>query len=634
MYVMVEERKYYIFDGERHDMSLFGAFPDKGYLLIELLFDRDFIPDSADLVIHSDGMGSAEGERYFVHTLARSVGIDDKCVFKLTLSLEELSKKSNNGLYYYRYDVDFGSETVSYGGEEVTELVPQQEFGDRQLLIYDSTFKTPEFIKGGTMYHIFVDRFASSGKYPAKEGARINPDWENGIPEFARRRGDPIKNNEFFGGDLDGIADKIDYIASLGVTVIYLSPIFDSPSNHKYDTSDYMKVDPMFGGDGALARLLSVCKRRGICLILDGVFNHTGDDSIYFDRYGRYGHGAYSDPDSEYREWYTFRNYPDDYECWWNIKILPRVDSSNEKFREFIFGKRGVIEKYLNMGVSGIRLDVADELSDRFLDEMRLTLKKKDPESLIIGEVWEDASNKIAYSERRKYLSGSQLDSVMNYPLREGVIAFVRDGDYLLLKRVCETIYRHYPKCVSDSLMNFLGTHDTERIITVLAGAPDDGKSPEELSHMKLNEEEKLRGTKLVMCAWVLVGTCYGTPSVFYGDEAGLEGYHDPFCRKPFPWGRENGELESFFKRFGCFRKREDLFKEGYFRVLKATENVFITERFDDDESLITVVARNEPYHFDLSDDYVCVFDSDNTMTGRCDCETVMPFTAKIFKSK
>ena len=621
---MATERKYLTVNGERREMSLFGAFPDEGELLIEL--DFDIFPSSVRLVIHSDGLASSDGEKYREYRLEST----DGNTFFVTISLKELSELSSNGLLYYRYDVSSDDKDFSLGGEEVTELVDRGTYGDRQLLIYDKDFSTPSFFKGGTMYHIFVDRFASSGKYPPKEGAKINPDWENGIPEFAHRRGAPIKNNEFFGGDLTGAAERLDHIESLGVTAVYLSPVFDSPSNHKYDTSDYMKVDPMFGGDEALEKFISECNARGIGVILDGVFNHTGDDSIYFDRYRRFGgSGAYCCEDSPYRSWYSFRRYPDDYECWWNIKILPRVNSAEPSFRSFVLGENGVADKYVKMGIAGFRLDVADELSDVFIDDMRSSLKAKSSELIMIGEVWEDASNKIAYSERRRYLGGRQLDSVMNYPLREGVIAFVRDGDDRTLKTALETIYRHYPKCVSDSLMNFLGTHDTERIITVLAGERDDGKTPEELSKMRLSGEQRTLGRKLVKCAWALVATAYGVPSIFYGDEAGVEGYHDPFCRRPFPWGREDAELENFFRRFGAFRKEEKLFKEGYFRVISSSENVFVTERFDDGSSLITVVTRNGSYEFKPSSEMRCVFDSDGAGGGF----TVPPFTARIFRS-
>lgn len=623
---MITEKKYLIKTGERRDMSLFGAFPNEGIIRFELHFTDEETPSSVTMKIHSDGLADGGHEEYRDYEFSLDFG-----VYFAEIQADELSSLTKNGLLFYRYFVTVSSCTYTLGGEEVERLLGSEEYGERQLLIYDKDFKTPDFIKGGEIYHIFVDRFATSGKYPVKEGAKLNPDWENGIPEYAPYRGAPVKNNDFFGGDLTGAAEKIEHIASLGVTTVYLSPVFESVSNHKYDTGDYMKVDSMFGGDGALKYFIEKCAERGISVILDGVFNHTGDDSVYFDRYHKYTNGAYYDKDSPYFGWYNFYDYPEEYECWWGIKILPRVDCSNSSFREYILGDGGVVEKYMRMGAAGFRLDVADELSDVFLDEFRRKVKSEREDSIVLGEVWEDASRKISYSDRRRYLTGRQLDSVMNYPLRGGVIAFIKYGEHEILKTALETVYRHYPKGVSDSLMNFLGTHDTERIITVLAGEPDDGKSHDELSRMRLSERERMIGRSLVKCAWSIVATSYGVPSIFYGDETGLEGYHDPFCRMPYPWGHEDEELLGFYKRMGAFRKGEPLFKEGLFRVVYSNENVFVTKRFDGERELYTVVTRGESFEFDAPD-AVCVFDSDIPDAEKIDDPFVVPpYTARIF---
>jgi len=627
--IMVTEYKYHITGEERRDASLFGAFSDDCKIEFVLTFECEKPVRSCKMVIHSDGLADETGEKYLEYPLTGNAE-----VYSVTIDASELSSISSNGLLFYRYDVKTEDGDFSYGGEKVTELLPREVFGDRQILIYDKDFSTPASVKGGTIYHIFVDRFAASGKYAPKAGAKINRDWENGVPEFAEYRGAHIDNVEFFGGDLDGAADKLEYIASLGVTTVYLSPVFDAPSNHKYDTSDYMKVDSMFGGDEALKRFIDKARERGISVILDGVFNHTGDDSVYFDRYHRHGElGACNSMKSLYFEWYNFRSYPDDYECWWNIKILPRVDSSCDSFREFVLGDGGVVEKYMSMGAAGFRLDVADELSDVFLEEFRKKVKSEREDALVIGEVWEDASNKIAYSARRRYFKGRQLDSVMNYPLREGVIGFIKHGDHETLKNTLETVYRHYPKCVSDSLMNFLGTHDTERIITVLAGITDDGKTPAELSKIKLTPDERERGRRLVKCAWSIIATSYGVPSIFYGDEAGLEGYHDPFCRRPFPWGNEDVVLEDFYKRIGSFRKCESIFREGLFRVVHSSENEFVTERSENGKSLFTVVTRERSYRFEPASPILCVFDSDiPDAAGIKESFLVPAHTARIFK--
>ncbi len=608
-------------------MSLFGAFPNEGAILFRLVFSDEPRILSVDLVIHSDGLSG--GENYRTYGMNGSAG----GAFEVLIGAGDLASLGGNGLLFYKYEVRSDAGAFSLGGEEVTRLLGAEDFGERQLLIYDASFRTPEFIKGGEIYHIFVDRFATSGKYPVKEGARLHADW-NDTPEYAPYRGAPIANNDFFGGDLTGAAEKLDYIASLGVTTVYLSPVFESVSNHKYDTGDYMKVDSMFGGDAALKDFCDRARALGISVILDGVFNHTGDDSVYFDRYRKYGEtGAYNNRNSPYFGWYNFRNYPEDYECWWGIKILPRVNCSCGGFRDHILGDGGVVEKYMRMGVAGFRLDVADELSDVFLDELRKKVKSEREDSIVLGEVWEDASNKISYSDRRRYLNGRQLDSVMNYPLRGGVISFIKYGDHETLRRALETVYRHYPKCVSDSLMNFLGTHDTDRIITVFAGEPDDGKSHAELASIRLSDRERSVGRSLVKCAWAIVATAYGAPSIFYGDEAGLEGYHDPFCRRTFPWGREDEQLTAFYRRIGALRKSEPLYKDGLFRVVHSSPDAFVTERFSDDRSVFTVVTRERPFEFKPPREVVCALDSDCDDPTSCGFQ-VPPYTARIFRTK
>lgn len=369
-----------------------------------------------------------------------------------------------------------------------------------------------------------------------------------------------------------------------------------------------MKVDDAFGGDEALLLLIKECKKRNMHIILDGVFNHTGADSVYFDLYNRFGRGAYSCENSPYKSWYYFGDSRDEYACWWGIKILPKVNCDDSGYRRFVFGDNGIVRKYMRMGIDGFRLDVADELSDGFLSEMRKTVKEENADGILIGEVWEDASNKIAYSKRRYYFSGFQLDSVMNYPLREGIIAFIKYGDYKTLCYAAEGVYRHYPKCVSDSLMNFLGTHDTERILTVLAGKDVDGLSNNEISEIKMTEAERKCGLKMLRCAYGICAFMYGVPSVFYGDEAGLEGYHDPFCRKPYPWGREDSETLDFFSRVNLFRKREPLFKDGFFRVVFADSETFVFERFSTVRSLTVVITRSRSYSISFEEPHSVVF--------------------------
>jgi glycosidase len=435
----------------------------------------------------------------------------------------------------------------------------------------------------------------------------MNEDWENGVPQYVEHQGEPIKNNMFFGGNLWGVIEKLEYLKSLGVGIIYLNPIFKAYSNHKYDTGNYFEIDSMFGGKPAFDELIKKAAELDIKIILDGVFNHTGDNSLYFDRYGEYGGvGAYSNENSEYRNWFSFKGSRENYDCWWGIKILPRLNHANEECRRYFTGKDGVGAEYIRQGVAGWRLDVADELSDSFLDEFCDAVKKESGgEAIIIGEVWENATEKVAYGKRRKYLRGAQLDSVMNYPLRKGIMRFVIDGDAEFLSDVLESIYSTYPKTVCDSLMNILGTHDTERALTVF-GKGDDETSDEAgsiLANKRLSAEDKSIAIKKMKLATAIQFTVYGVPSVYYGDEAGVEGYRDPFCRMPYPWGREDGGLVEFYRMLGRIREENrNIFSEGGFEVAYIGEAIIAYTRSYKDEKICVIAnASNEAVNYVLS---------------------------------
>ena len=453
---------------------------------------------------------------------------------------------------------------------------------------------------GGIIYHIFIDRFKSSGKCPKKDYAIMNEDWENGIPQFADYPGGYVENNMFFGGDLYGVIEKLDYIKSLGVNCLYLSPIFDAYSNHKYDTGDYMSIDTMFGGEEAFEMLLDKCKKMNIHVILDGVFNHTGADSIYFNKFNRYNSlGAYQSKDSKYFEWFNFKNYPNDYECWWDVKILPRVKSDLSSYREYILGDNGVVEKWAKKGVDGFRLDVADELSDEFLQELSTKLRSINKNSIVYGEVWEDASNKIAYDKRKSYFQGKELDSVMNYPVREAIIDYIKFGNAENFRNICETLYLHYPKYASDLLMNLLGTHDTERILTVLGAESSDGYTNKELSTKRMTKKERNKAIELLKMAYTINATLPGIPCVYYGDEAGMEGYRDPFNRMPYPWGKEEKTLVEFYKSIGKIRTSENVYKEGLFKIIYCDSDILAFSRYEKNINVITLINRStKTYYF------------------------------------
>lgn len=500
-------------------------------------------------------------------------------IYETTLDLPKI------GLYFLSGSFRTLSGSNSFIFPDSREKLP--------ITVHCADFSTPEWLKGGLIYQIFTDRFAKSEKFPVnvKPDAILNTDWENGIPEFAEKPGEPLKNNTFFGGSLYGIIEKLDYLQSLGVTTLYLNPIFEAASNHKYDTADYFTVDQMFGGNVAFDKLVIALKKRGMHLILDGVFNHTGDDSIYFNKYGRYENlGAYQGKASKYYHWYDFISFPDNYNCWWGVKILPAINKQNDSFREFICGENGVIRHYLKLGADGWRLDVADELSDEFLYSLRKAAKSENKDAVIIGEVWEDASDKIAYGSRRHYFQGHQLDSVMNYPLRNAIIDYLTSGNADILAETATSLYLHYPKCVSDVQMNLLGTHDTERILNLLACDGCEAMSNRELAVHKIPPDIRIRARELLKLAAFLLYTLPGVPCIYYGDEAGMDGGRDPFNRKPFPWGREDNDMLDWFHTLGGLRKNTVPLTDGEFEILYSENGTIVYRR----DSLICAVNRGE----------------------------------------
>lgn len=577
------------------DLTALGTFPKGETVRFSVTCPRTLGATAVVLRLNRDGEESTDTPMSYVG------GGDDLLIdrYELDIDTAALCGEAPSGLFYYRFLFVRGWDTLFSDSVNNVDMELTAHGGSAyRLLVYEADYHTPAWFGEGVMYHVFVDRFCrGAGETYRRTGERapeINPDWERGIPQYPAYPGAHLTNHIHFGGNLWGVAEKLDYLASLGVKVIYLSPIFEAYSNHKYDTGDYLRVDGGFGGEPALDNLLRQASERGMKVILDGVFNHTGDDSLYFDRYHLYpGEGAYESEDSPYHDWYHFRHYPDEYESWWGIPILPKLNHGTEACRRFFTGEDGVCARYVRKGVAGWRLDVADELCDEFLDELRQSVKsassdRPEGEAVIIGEVWENAADKVAYGRRRRYLQGKQLDSVMNYPVRAGILAFICDGDAEMLYHTLTELYSSYPRCVSDSLMNLLGTHDTERILTVLGSDPADlDRSNEELSVYRLPPDRRAAAVRLLKLASVLQFTVFGIPSVYYGDEVGMEGAHDPFCRFPFPWHELNdptrAELLAHYRALGALRQ-SPAFKRGDFRILDHGAHHLVYERVAADE--------------------------------------------------
>ena len=488
-------------------------------------------------------------------------------------------------IYFYYFKVIknvYGNIQTKYYGKSNNSGNCQEYYNEYDINKYQITVSkkvnTPKWFEEGVLYHIFVDRFNKTGKiHNPKKNSFMYANWED-TPMYIKNSEGEIARWDFHGGNLKGIISKLNYLKSLGISIIYLSPIFEAQSNHKYDTGNYKAIDPMFGDEEIFKELIEEAKEKGMSIILDGVFSHTGDDSIYFNKYGNYDSlGAYQSKESKYSSWYNFKNYPNEYDCWWGVKSMPNVNENEESYMDYIIrDKDSVINKWMNYGVKGWRLDVVDELPNKFLDELRKETLKANNESILIGEVWEDASNKISYNERRKYLLGNQLNGVTGYVYKNIILDFltykINSSD---VYNKFMTIKENYPKYAFKSNLNLLGTHDTPRILT------------------ELNEDKEL-----LNLAVAIQMTFEGVPYVYYGDEAGMTGGKDPDNRKTYPWKNEDKELIAFYKKMIKDRNNNEVLSRGDTTFLNLeNEDVFAyirhMENSQENEVLVIVNRSN-----------------------------------------
>ena len=488
----------------------------------------------------------------------------------------EVDTLNNIGLIYYYFRVNYYGRDIIYG-DNIESLggVGQVYFNEPvsyQITIY-SKQEVPSWYREGIIYQIFVDRFFNG----EDEGKVLNPkkntfiygNWDDS-PMYIKDMNGNIVRWDFYGGNLLGVKKKLEYIKSLGVSVIYFNPIFDSPSCHKYDTGDYEKIDPMFGDEEIFKDLCSEAEKLGMRIILDGVFSHTGSDSKYFNKFGNYDSlGAYQSLHSPYYRWYRFNDYPNLYETWWGFSNMPNVDELNPSYLDYIIrNDNSVIEKWLKLGVGGWRLDVADELPDEFIKILKKKLKEVKKDGVLIGEVWEDASNKVSYNRKREYLFGNELDSVTNYPLRQIILDLVRNyiGSKYFIKKYL-SLKENYPKEYFYSTMNMLGNHDTERVLTMLNN-----------------------NVNLLKEAVVIQMTLPGVPLIYYGDEAGLTGGKDPSNRKSYPWGKENNDILGFYRKISAIRVSEEALRNGEIEFLEFNNGILAYQRTLNKDRIIIAV--------------------------------------------
>ncbi|MBK1812622.1 glycoside hydrolase family 13 protein [Clostridium sp. YIM B02505] len=507
-------------------------------------------------------------------------GKKDICFFKT--SFTAITK----GVLNYYFVLKRQGQTLYYGNNNESLGGVGQIYADSpkyyQITVYEDNL-VPKWYKEGIIYQIFVDRFFNGNDTGLvdnpKKNSFIYGNWYD-KPMYIKDAEGKILRWDFFGGNLKGIIKKLDYIKSLGVTTIYLNPIFEAPSCHKYDTANYKNIDPMFGDDHIFKFLCSEANKHGIRILLDGVFSHTGSDSVYFNKNGNYDSlGAYQSKESKYYEWYRFRDYPSDYESWWGFENLPNVDELNPSYMDYIINKEdSVLSKWMNLGASGWRLDVADELPDQFIKAIKSKIKKLKDDAVLVGEVWEDASNKVSYGKRREYLYGDELDSVMGYTFRDIIIGFLnRNIDSHMLLKKFMNLYENYPKENFYASMNVLGTHDTERIITMFINT--------------YNDENIAKS--MVKLAVAFQMTFPGVPVIYYGDEAGLQGQKDPDNRRTYPWDKEDKDILSWYKRLSGIRSNSLVLKRGELKFFDTNADVICFERSYNNSKILVVMNRN-----------------------------------------
>ena len=466
----------------------------------------------------------------------------------------------------YCFHLKAGTDELWLGANGLQDTEPHMNGNFFEFLWPNPTdgFSAPAWRSRQVYYQIFPERFKNGDPSLTPPSAE---DWGSA----------PTREN-FMGGDLAGIAQQLDYIQSLGATCLYLTPIFRAPSNHKYDTADYFEIDPAFGTKDDLRRLVDGVHARGMRILLDGVFNHCG---YWWDKFQDVVKNGKASP---YRSWFFIHSYPVDaerqnYDCVGHYKWMPKLNLANPDARDYFLSVgRYWLEEF---GIDGWRLDVADELPMRFLRDLRTAVRTQDAQAALLGEVWEDASNKVSYGAQRCYCLGDTLDSVMNYPLREAAIGFVTGtlDAYAFCRRV-ESLRENYPLPFFYSLMNLMGSHDRARLLNVLAGEAWEQVDPLERGGCRLSDAQRALAVRRLAEMWKLYAALPGMPSVYYGDEAGMEGAADPFCRFPYPWGREDAQIMAITREALALRASRPILRRGALQLHPIDRDTVRIRRF------------------------------------------------------
>lgn len=509
---------------------------------------------------------------------------------------------TTSALYYYYFSYDCNGQHFRMKKKDITgnSSITKQECFKMAV-----NFAAPDWAKGATMYHILVDRFyRSPSHHIVPIPGRTMNNWRDKPVLGPNSNGD--WNVDFYGGNLLGIIEKLDYIQSLGVSIIYLSPILRGQSNHLYDTVDYEQIDPYLGTKEDFRRLCHEVHKRKMYIIIDGVYNHTGNRSRYFDQYEEYGNGSYNHEDSPYRSCYK-RNWHNSQSCWnywWGVPTLPECDTNNLEWQNYIAGPEGIIDQLFDCGIDGIRLDVADELSDTMIQRIHEAIIRNKPDGFLFGEVWDEHPMRTS----RSYVSsGTGMHSIMNYMLPDALIRFFKYRDTSKLRDILNRILIDYPTDMILTLMNPTSTHDMSRLIEFFACNAfnpqgkwawdmDYANDSEFVKSHVLSQDEYEYGKTVLMSYLVALAFFPGIFSIFYGNEVGLQGLHNLANRGSFPWGAEDKNLQKYFIDLIKVRNSYEFLKYAECEVIEISEKLFSFERMLGDEKILVIVSRS--HHF------------------------------------
>ncbi|MFI3249574.1 MAG: glycoside hydrolase family 13 protein [Eubacteriales bacterium] len=523
------------------------------------------------------------------------------------------------------------------GVEEVIRPDHTPYDGLFQLTVYQEE-QVPTWYGEGMTYQIFPDRFNRT-EIPDPTGMVgervVHQDWSDS-PDYLPNEHGEVRNRDYFGGNLKGIIEKLDYLQKLGVETIYFCPIFEASENHRYGTADYDKIDPMLGTEEDFKKLCDGAHKRKMRVMLDGVFNHTGFVSRYFNGDGFYDtEGATQSKESPYYPWFDFKEWPEEYDAWWGIYSLPSCVETNVDYQNFIYDdENSVVRRWLRSGADGWRLDVADELPDEFVAGIHAAARAEKPDAVVIGEVWEDGSTKVAYGVRRKHVLGGHCDGLMNYPFRWAVLNFMNSGDPNQFIESMETLRENYPKFAFYSAMNALGTHDTLRILTLLSvGSDCQDQSKTWRFRRTLSQKERKHGIKLLKTATALLYCFPGSPTIYYGDEIGMEGFEDPFNRATYPWGDEDTALLRWFTKLGELRKKSKALREGDISYLDTEQGVLAFKRTAQKETILCVCNQSDtPQEVKVEGSYQVILSSVRGVEDGSEVLEIPAHSGSIFK--